>query len=292
MHEICWYSGYGALVSPATHSNFGTLLKRWRGQRGMSQMALALRAEVSARHVCFLETSRAQPSREMVMQIADALGLSMRDCNDMMLAARFSPLFSETALEDRDLKPVRRALDRILKSHEPYPAFVLDRLWNIVRSNRVHQWMLEDLLGNAVPVGPVNALRLVFDPQLLRTHIRDWDTVARVLWHKLQRQVSLAGPDDAIRDLFVELNRLPGVRETAERRPPGPEEEVLVPLRLVLGDWTLSWFSTIATIGTPQDVTLEELRIETMFPADESTERFARDYAATRLKNRPHTSGS
>ncbi len=273
-------------------SNFGTLLKRWRGQRDMSQLILALRAEISARHVSFLETGRAQPSREMVVQIADALGLSMRDCNDMMLAARFSPHYSEIALDDRDFKPVRRALDRILKSHEPYPAFVTDRLWNIVQANRVHNFMLEDMLGDAMPSGPVNALRLVFSPSLLRPYIRNWDTVARVLWHRLKRQVFLASPDDPIRGLFGEFGRLPGVRETVERRSPEPEEEVLVPLRLVLGGQSLSWFSTIATIGTPQDVTLEELRIETMFPADEATERFARDYVATRLKNRPRKNGS
>ena len=269
------------VMRAATRHTFGSLLKQSRKRRSMSQLDLALAADVSARHICFLETGRSSPSRQMVMRLADTPHFGMRDSNQILLAAGFSPTFRETALDHESMRLVQRALDRILCAHEPYPAFVLDRVWNVVCGNQAHWQMLDVLLEDASPgEEPVNVLRLIFDPKWLRPRIRNWSAVVHVLWHRLRQQTFMAGPEDELHELFEQLSELPDVRDVAEQRSPQPDEALLVPLQIVMGDRVLSWFSTIATIGTPLDITLEELRIETMFPADEATERFAREFAS------------
>ena len=273
-------------MSAISRNDFGALLRHMRGHRGVSQLALGLAAEVSSRHMSFLETGRARPSREMVLRLGEALGLSMRDCNEMLLAAGFAPVYGQTGLEHPDMMPVRHALERILSSHEPYPAIVLDRLWNIVRGNRTHHRLLAALVGDRLDAGgPVNALRLVFDPRSLRPCIRNWDEVARVLWHRLRQQAFMAPPRDAVHDLLAEVSRYPGVTDIADGRAPHAGNAMLLPLQLAMGNRMWSWFSTIATIGTPQDVTLQELRIETMFPMDEATERLAKEFAGRAGEN-------
>jgi len=280
-------------MQAATRPTFGSLLKQSRKRRSMSQLDLALAADVSARHICFLETGRSSPSRQMVMRLADTLHFGMRDSNQILLAAGFSPQFRETALDHESMRPVQRAIDRILGAHEPYPAFVLDRAWNVVCGNQAHWHMLEALLEDVSPgEEPVNVLRLIFDPNWLRPCIRNWSAVVHVLWHRLRQQTFLAGPEDELHELFEQLSELPDVRDVAEQRSPQPDEALLVPLQIVMGDRVLSWFSTIATIGTPLDITLEELRIETLFPADEATERFAREFASNQGPASAHSTSA
>jgi transcriptional regulator with XRE-family HTH domain len=258
----------------------GELLREWRGVHGMSQLDLALAAGVSSRHVSFIETGRSRPSRTMVLRLAETLDLPLRERNALLVAAGFAPLYRRSKLRAADLAPVRRALELVLRSHEPYPAFVLDATWNILLANRTHQRLLSMLLPDGVPVPePVNVVRLVFDPEMLRPRVGNWELVAHVLGQRVRRQLRVPNLDPEQRRLFELLLSYPGVREAMARVTPPPDAAVVIPLRLELNGRWFSWFSTIATIGTPQDVTLEELRIESMFPADEETRRAALELA-------------
>lgn len=262
----------------------GQLLRDWRGVRGVSQLDLALSAGVSSRHISFLETGRSSPSRAMVLRLAEALDLPLRERNALLVTAGFAPLYGQSRLDHERLAPVLRALKMMLRVHEPYPAFVLDRAWNILLANRSHDRMLPLFLPRgADPGSPVNAVRLLFDPALLRPRLLNWEAVAHILGHRVRRQLQLvATEDEGVRALLTELLDLPGVRDAMQRgigphRGSASGTEAVVPMQFDAGDGaTFSWFSTIATLGTPQDVTVEELRIESLFPADEETDQRVR----------------
>jgi transcriptional regulator with XRE-family HTH domain len=259
-------------------SVFGDRLRQWRGSQGLSQLGLSEAAGVSSRHISFIETGRSRPSRSMVMHLAETLGLPLRERNALLVAAGFAPVYREGRLDERDLAPVRRALEIVLQSHEPYPAFVLDAEWNILVANDAHHRLLRLLLREAVPPPePVNVARLVLDPALLRPRIGNWLVVAHVLAHRLRRQLRTPGVAAGRRQRLEQLLSLPGVEEALDRAAPPPESSVVIPLEFVVGDRTLSFFSTIATLGTPQDVTLDELMIESLFPADEMTALVVRE---------------
>lgn len=263
----------GASVSPV-----GEILREWRGARGLSQLDLSLEAGVSSRHLSYVETGRSNPSREMVLRLADSLELPLRDRNDMLVAAGYAPVYTEGDLAaDADLAPVRRAIERILTSHEPYPAFVLDAGWNVLQTNASY----ERLLARTFPEGgaPTNVMELVLAPNALRPHLRNWEVVANVLGHRVRRELRTPRLAEPRRAAIERWLAYPGVADAMARTTPAPETAVLIPMEIVTGDAVLSWFSTIATLGTPRDVTLEELRIESLFPADDATERVARTLA-------------
>jgi len=257
----------------ATTSAVGELLREWRGTQGMSQLDLALEAGVSSRHVSFIETGRSTPSRAMVLRLAATLDLPLRERNALLVAAGFAPVYRESVLQDADLAPVRRALELVLRSHEPYPAFVLDSGWNILLANRAHERVLPMLMPEGAPIpDSVNVVRLVFDPALLRPRVANWELVAHVLGHRVRRQLRSPNLETERKRLFEELLAYPGVGAAMARATAPPDAAILIPLVFEIDGGRLSWFSTIATIGTPQDVTLEELRIESLFPADEETD--------------------
>jgi transcriptional regulator with XRE-family HTH domain len=246
----------------------------------MSQLDLALTAGVSSRHISFIETGRSRPSRNMVLRLAETLDLPLRERNAMLVAAGFAPLYRESDLKETDLTSVRRALELVLRSHEPFPAFVLDRAWNILLANRAHHRLLAILLPEtARSAEPVNSVRLVLDPEMLRPRIGNWELVAHVLGHRLRRQLRTPNLEPQVARLLNELLALPNVRDAMDRVQAPPDAAVVIPIQLEIQGRSLSWFSTIATIGTPQDVTLDELHIESLFPADEETERIARELA-------------
>lgn len=258
-------------MSGAARSSFGDQMREWRSLRGMSQVDLALAADVSTRHVSFVETGRSQPSREMVLRLAEVLEMPLRERNHLLLAAGYAPLFGERSLDAADLAPVRKALELVLGSHEPYPAFVLDAGWNILLANRAHHRLLGLLFPDGLPE-PVNAVRLVFDPEQLRPHVLEWELVAHVLGRRIRQQLRQPGlPEGRARQLR-NLLAFPDVDRAIARLEAPADSSILIPLGLDLGGVRLSFFSTLATIGTPLDVTLEELRIESLFPADEATE--------------------
>ena len=241
----------------------------------MSQLELALEAGVSARHISFVETGRAQASREMVLLLAESLDVPLRSRNDMLTAAGYAPTFGETELDDARMRTVRRALEFTLNLQEPYPSYVLDRHWNIILENHASAKLLNMLLDNRPPPEPPNALRLILDPKLLRPAIANWEAVTHVVLQRLRRQLAVPEPDPALLSLQKEAFAFPNVLETFKHQPMLDEVQLLVPLRFNLGARCLSWFTTIATFGTPQDITLEELRVETLYPANEDCEKFA-----------------
>lgn len=255
--------------------SIGALLQYWRKTRNLSQLALANEADVSARHVCFVETGRAKPSRDMVIQLATALDVPLRERNALLLAAGFAPVYGEARLDAPELAPVRRALDAILKQQEPFPAVVLDRQWDILQTNAGGARFFSSLLGNRESGGTPNVLRLMFDPQGLRPHVTNWEAVAETLVRRVHREALGGAPDPALSKLLAEVLAYPDV--PARLRAPNlvtPQLPV-VPVCFAKDGVSFDFFSTITTLGTPQDVTLQELRIECFFPANPETEERA-----------------
>ncbi len=259
-------------------STFGTALKEWRGHRHLSQLALAAEAEVSQRHLSFLETGRARPSREMVIHLGTTLDLSLRDINGLLTAAGFAEAYPEHRLDDPDLDHVRSVLEAVLAAHEPYPAYVIDRHWNLVLTNTTGSILTS--LGGPHPDGTTNLLRLSLGPGGLRDHILNWASVATVLLHRLEREVIHRADDRGLVDLLAEVRGYPGVADLPERPtvPDGSELVVPIELRTPLGD--LRMITTIATIGAAFDLTLEELRLETLLPADAESEALLRSLSS------------
>ncbi len=251
----------------------GELLREWRNRRRLSQLDLALEAGVSARHLSFVETGRSQPSREMVLTLAEHLQVPLREQNTLLLAAGYAPVFTESPLERAEMEPVRRALDSILGGHEPYPAVVVDREWEIVASNRPAQLLLEGV-SEELLAPPANALRITLHPEGMAPRILNFREWSEHLLTRLHRQ-ALLSQDPALAELERELLTYPGVEPATGVS--GPAAMLFVPLRLRLPSGAeLSLFSTIATFGTALDITLEELSIESFFPADEATDAYLR----------------
>jgi transcriptional regulator with XRE-family HTH domain len=243
----------------------GGLLKDWRQRRRMSQLDLALEAGVSARHLSFLETGRSKPSRDMVIHLSEQLDVPLRDRNQLLLAAGFAPAYSEQPLDAPDMAPVREALDRILKGHEPYPAVVVDRWWELVAAN-ANVALFTGLAAPHVLEPPVNALRVTLHPEGMAPHIRNLPEWRAHLLDRLRRQVAVTN-DDQLAALYAEVAAYPGGEAKLSAHEPG----IAVPLRIEIDGAELAFFSTIATFGTAVDITLAELAIEAFFPADEQT---------------------
>lgn len=245
----------------------GEHIREWRQRRRMSQLDLALEAEISTRHLSFLETGRAQPSREMVLHLADQLEVPLRERNAMLMAAGFAPVFSERRLEDPELASARRAVDLILRGHEPYPALVVDLRWNLVAANAAVAPLLEGVDPELL-AGPVNVIRLALHPKGLASrtaNLAEWRTH---LLERLRRQADLTA-DPGLIALIEEVKDYP--TPPASDRRSEDYGQVAVPYQLLMGDTLLSFFSTTTVFGTAVDITLSELTLETFFPADPAT---------------------
>jgi transcriptional regulator with XRE-family HTH domain len=246
----------------------GDLLRDWRRRRHLSQLELAGVAEVSSRHLSFVETGRSKPSRELLLHLAEHLEVPLRERNHLLLAAGFAPVHTETPLEAAPMAPVRAALDTILAGHEPYPAVIVDQRWDLVTANAPAQ----GILGGVAPSllePPVNVLRACLHPDGLAPRIANLGEYSAHLLTRLHRQALLA-QDPALSALATELAGYPGVRSDASA---AVDETTLlfVPMRLLVEGGELAFFSTIATFGTALDITLAELAIEQFFPADAAT---------------------
>ena len=243
----------------------GGLLRDWRQRRRLSQLDLALEAGVSARHLSFLETGRAKPSRKVVLHLSEQLDVPLRDRNQLLLAAGFAPAYSEQPLDAPEMAPVRDALDRVLEGHEPYPAVVVDRHWELMAANASVQ-LFTELAAPHLLAPPANALRITLHPEGMAPHIRNLPEWRAHLLDRLRRQIAVTS-DDQLATLYAELSEYPG-GET----PLGAHEHgIAVPLRIELEGVELAFVSTIATFGTAVDITLAELSIEAFFPADRAT---------------------
>ncbi|MFD0885291.1 helix-turn-helix domain-containing protein [Streptosporangium algeriense] len=242
----------------------GELLRRWRHRRGLSQLDLAIAADVSARHVSLVETGRSNPSAEMVLRLAGQLDVPLRERNRLLLAAGFAPRYRERPLDGDALPAAREAVERVLRAHEPYPALVVDRRWDIVTTNRA----IAPFLAHVAPDllrPPINMVRLGLDPRGLAPFIVNLAEVRSLLRVRIARQLAVA-PDPGLTALHEEL-LAHGGGDGGHR----VESEIATPMIFRFGDRELRLFSTTTTFGTPLDITLDEISIESYYPADAET---------------------
>ncbi|MBY8966396.1 helix-turn-helix transcriptional regulator [Algiphilus sp. NNCM1] len=259
-------------------TSFGEALRGWRQERRQSQLALSLAAGVSQRHLSFLESGRARPSRLMALQLAEALDLPLRQRNQLLIAAGFAPSYPKRTLAHPDMAPIRRALDMLLQHHRPYPAVVIDRQWNIMMMNPPMQRMLS-LLGDIEAIwrtvcgaGPRNLFKLSMHPEGARPHILNWEEVATLLLWRTRHEAE-AQCDAALHELVDEVLQYEGVPRQWRMR----EQSTAVPapalaLRYGVAGAELSLFSMLSSFGTALDVTADEVRVETFFPTDAASE--------------------
>src|SRR3954464_15078492 len=254
--------------------HIGDHLREWRQRRHLSQLDLAVDAEISARHLSFVETGRAAPSREMVLKLAERLAVPLRDRNVLLVAAGFAPAYQQRSLDDPALQSARAAIDLVLQAHEPNPALAYDRHWNLVSANRMVMPLLQGipqrLLGQ-----PFNVLRLAFHPEALAPRTVNLAEWCGHLLERLHRQCEVTA-DPELLSLYQELKAYPIPARSAPLSP----DNVAIPFQLRHDGGILSFFSTTMVFGTPVDITLSELALETFFPADERTAERLRQMAA------------
>lgn len=256
---------------PSTSTQVGALLRHWRSTRRISQLDLALEAGISTRHLSYLETGRALPSREMIVRLAIALQVPLRERNALLLAAGYAPLYRQNSLEAAEMEEAKRAIDFLLIQQEPYPAFVVDRYWNILMRNGGTLRFFSFFPNFVLPERP-NAIRLVFQPDGLRPFIANWEDFAARLIQRVHREAAIMGQSDSQMSAFRdELLNYPGVPSRWRTPDLASAPPPFLTIDYRCDDRIVRLFSMITTFGTPQDVTLQELRIECFFPADESS---------------------
>lgn len=260
---------------PAT--DLGVLLRHWRDTRGRSQIDLSLDTGVSQRHISFIESGRSVPSRQTLMDLAQALDVPLRERNTLLLAAGYAPLYAEGAWDAQEMQSVTRAMERILRQHEPFPALVMDRYWNVLMTNEAAPRFFNCFIDMAARTGPRNMLHLVLDPQGMRPFVANWEAVAQSLIQRVYRESVGRVIDEKTQELLSALLGYPDVK--AEWKNPSALGATAVapvmpfiPLSFAKDGQVLNYFSMVTTVGTPQTIAAQELRIECMFPADDQTE--------------------
>ena len=252
----------------------GGLLRHWREVRSKSQLDLSLDTGVSQRHISFIEIGRSVPSRQMLIDLATALDMPLRDRNTLLLAGGYAPIYPDGAWDGPEMRSITKALERILRQHEPFPALVMDRYWNVLITNRAAPRFFGRFTDLSARKSPRNMLHLMFDPDGMRPFVADWPAVAesliqRVYWESVGRVV-----DDKLKELLAALLAYPDI-EPAWTPPSATSIQSVtpvIPIGFVKDGKVLNYFSMVTTVGTPQTVAAQELRIECMFPADEATE--------------------
>lgn len=240
-------------------------MRYWRGQRGFSQLDLALEGGISQRHLSFVESGRSVPSRNLLVTVSEALNIPLRERNGLFLAAGYAPLYPEAKLDDTTMQVVATAIDQMLRNHEPHPALLMDRYWNVIRTNSAAPRLFGSLFNLEAFPKPRNLLELIFDPAGLRPCIEDWETVAAGLLQRVRREAVGLVIDARLQSLLDKLKRYPGSDELPA--PTNPTSPIL-PITFRRGEERISYFSLVTTIGTPQTVTAQELRLECMFPIE------------------------
>lgn len=260
-----------------TRSEFASCVRSWREYRKLSQLDLALTAEVSQRHISWLETGRSSPSREMVIRLSEAMGVPLRERNDLLLAAGYAAVYTENDLADPGMEPILDALKQVIHHHENYPAVVVDRFWNVKMKNSMAD-VLFDLMGDVDEIwreiadtGDKNLALLTLHPKGLRPYIKNWDQIAPAFVRRLQREASTSGD----RELNKHVERLVEIAGVSHfGNDPSAALLPVLPFEIDLGSITICLFSVISTFGTPQDITTDELRVECFYPNDEKTRFF------------------
>jgi transcriptional regulator with XRE-family HTH domain len=273
------------MAAVASQPGVGALLREWRERQRLTQLELALEAGISARHLSFVETGRSKPGREMLLRTLEQLRIPFREQNRLLLAAGHAPAFPERSLEDPALAPVRAALDRILTAHEPNPAVVFDRAWNLVAANSVMLALTEFVdIDPVLLEPPVNVLRVGLHPRGLAPLIVNLSEWRAHFLERLERQVAVTG-DDELAALLEEVAGYPGCESDRDLAPGRRDSEILGPLKVRAPDGSeLSFFGMFATFDTPFEVTTSELAIELLFPADQATARAVKKLARALAK--------
>ncbi|MBV8213193.1 MAG: helix-turn-helix transcriptional regulator [Verrucomicrobia bacterium] len=259
----------------APQNQLGDLLRHWRNLRGKNQFNLSLECGFSQRHISFIESGRSIPSRQTLLRIAQALEVPLRDRNALLLAAGYAPAYSEAAWDSAQMHAVSRAVERMLRQHEPFPALVMDRYWNVLMTNESTPRFFNCFIDMSKRTGPRNMLHLMFDPKGMRPFVDNWDEVASSLCQRVQSEAVGRFIDASTKDLLAALKAYPG-RKSDNRVSRGISAAPLIPMIPISfrkGDTVLNYFSMVTTLGTPQTVAAQELRMESMFPADETTEK-------------------
>lgn len=251
-------------------TELGSLLRRWRSVRGKSQLDLALEAGLSQRHLSFIESGRSTPGRQKLLDLAEALDVPLRERNDLLLAAGYAPVYADNGWDGSEMRSITRAVDRMLHQQEPYPAILMDRYWNVLATNQAAPRFFGQFVDLAARQGPRNVLHLMFDPAGLRPFIRDWNRVACALIARVHREAVGRVVDERTRDLLDALSAYQGgggeSTDINQRLP-------MIPLSFEKDGMILNYFSIISTVGTPTTIAAQELRLECMFPVDETTEQ-------------------
>lgn len=258
-------------ANPRMPNELGPQLRAWRGTRGKSQLDLSLDTGISQRQISFIESGRSTPGRQNVLRLADALDVPFRERNSLLLAAGYAPIYSEASFDDREMQGVTNALERMLRQHEPFPAVVMDRYWNVLMTNDATPRFFGHFIDMAARPAPRNLLHLMFDPSGMRPFIPDWDLTAKSLLGRVLRESVGRVIDVRTKELIDSLLAYPDVdgewkiSAIAENTP-------IIPLSFVKDGQLLKFFSLVTTVGTAQMITTQELRVECMFPLDEATE--------------------
>ena len=255
----------------ATSNPARILLRQWRDIRGKTQLDLSFDAGISQKHISFVESGRSIPSRQTLLDLAQALDVPLRERNELLAAAGYAPLYAGQALDAPAMNSINKALQRMLRQHEPFPAIVLDRHWNVLMTNDAAPRLFNCFVDLDARPSPRNLLHLMFDPGGMRPFVANWADTARGLLGRLTREALGHVIDDKTKALLAELSQYPGVKAAWHTPSPG-DMLPMIPLSFAKDGVRLNYFSMITTIGTPQTVTAEELRLECMFPADEATE--------------------
>jgi transcriptional regulator with XRE-family HTH domain len=255
--------------TPTAGASFGALLREWRQRRRISQLDLALDAEISSRHLSFIETGRSQPSRDMVLRLADQLDVPLRERNALLLAAGYAPIYAERSLDDPALGSVRAMIDRVLKGHEPFPAVAIDRHWTLIAANAAVAPLLVGCDG-VLLAPPVNVLKLSLHPAGLSPRIANLPQWREHLLSRLRRQIAHSA-DPVLAALLAELSDYPAPSSDRRTTSHGDDVEIAVPLQIATDAGVLSFLGTSMVFGTPRDITLSELAIEAFLPADAFT---------------------
>lgn len=252
----------------------GRLLRYWRDVRGVSQLDLSLDAGISQRQISFIESGRSVPGRDTLLTLAQTLDVPLRERNALLLAAGYAPVYSEAPWDAQEMQGVIRALERVVRQHDPFPAIVMDRHWNVLMTNDAAPRFFGCFIDMAAREGPRNLLRLMFDPHGMRPFVADWDTVSRSLLQRVHRESVGRVLDDDTRHLLDDLLAFPDTPHDWNT-PPAPAAAPampVIPIGFVHEGVVLRYFSLVTTVGTPQSAAAQELRVECMFPADDATE--------------------
>jgi transcriptional regulator with XRE-family HTH domain len=274
--------------SKAPANQAGIILRQWRGSRGKTQLDLSFDSGISQKHISFVESGRSTPSRQTLLDLAQALEIPLREQNTLLLAAGYAPVHSQDPLDAPAMTSITKALKRMLRQHEPFPAIVMDRHWNVLMTNDASPWFFNCFIDMNARPEPRNLLHLMFDPAGMRPFIANWKSTARSLLARVHREALGRVIDARTRSLLDELATYPDV--APEWRNPTADDIVpVIPLSFRKGGVTLNYFSMITTVGTPQIVAAEELRLECMFPADEFTEARHESFVQANSKTTPST---